>query len=180
MPTTSIKNIRAIIAAAMISAVTAGTAYAQLDNKPYSFKNSPGGGVGMSVGGRQAIINEKLFDSTPHNLQRGPDGSLVDVTEGPGKSAIIFRNGTTSVIPGFSGTSFRGQNALMQVGVFNPYFASDFNSTSLPGIAYSQFYTTSAINSWTGSVSSQALLFSPNGGSPVDKWTIFVHSMDRF
>lgn len=180
MSTTSIKNIRAVIAAAMVSAAMAGTAYAQLDNKPFSFKNSPGGGVGMSVGGRQAIINEKLFDSTPHNLQRGPDGSLVTVTEGPGKSAIIFRDGTTSVIPGFRGTSFRGQNALMQVGVFNPYFASDFNSTTLPGVAYSHFYTTSTINSWTSGVSPQALAFSPYNGNPVDRWTIFVHSMDRF
>lgn len=150
----SIKNhtrpgIRTVMAVALFSAVTIGTAHAQLDNRPFSFKNAPSG-VGMSTGGRQAIINEKLFDATPDNLQRAPDGSLVDVTEGPGNSAITFRHGTTSVIPGFKGSSFRGDNDLMQVGVFNPYFAPDFNSTTLPGIAYSHLYTNSTINSWTG------------------------------
>lgn len=181
----SIKNhtrpgIRALMAAAVFSAVTIGTAHAQLDNKPFSFKNAPGGGVGMSIGGRQAIINEKLFDATPDNLQRAPDGSLLDVTEGPGKSAIIFRHGTDSVIPGYKGTSFRGNNDLMQVGIFNPYFAPDYNSTTLPGIAYSHLYTTSTISSWTGSVSPESHAFMSRGGSPVDRWTMFVNSMNRF
>lgn len=174
-------GIRTIMAAAaFISAVTIGTAYAQLDNKPFSFKNAPGGGVGMSIGGRQAIINEKLFDATPDNLQRAPDGSLVDVTEGPGNSAITFRHGTDSTIPGFKGSSFRGDNDLMQVGVFNPYFAPNFNSTTLPGIAYSHLYTTSTINSWTGGVSPESHAFMSRGGNTVDRWTMFVSSMNRF
>ena len=43
------------------------SAEAQLNNQPFSF-GSGGGGIGMSTAGRQAILNQQLFGSTPDNI----------------------------------------------------------------------------------------------------------------
>lgn len=170
----------AMLIAAVTVLVTIGSAGAQLDNKPFSFKNSPTGGPGISQAGKQAIINEKLFNSTPENLQIGPDGRLVDVIEGPGKSAIVFEHGTNSSIPGFKGTDFRGDNPLMSVGVFNAYFGPVHNSTSLSGHSYAQFHTAALISSWTTNVVSGAGLPPYYGNNPVDSWTVFTNSLNKF
>lgn len=170
------------IALAVIAVIfaTIGTAWAQLDNKPFSFRNSPTGGLGMSQGGKQAIINEKIFDSTPDNLQRGPNGELVDVIEGPGKSAIVFWHGTNSSIPGFHGTDFRGENQLMQAGVFNAYFGTNNGSAGFDGYNYAQFVTAAMINSWTMTMIPGNVSAPYYGTNSVDSWTSFVNSMNRF
>lgn len=173
---------RKIIAIGSVVAITLtvmGTAGAQMNNKPFSFRNSPTGGPGMSQGGKQAIIDEKLFDITPENLQRGSDGTLVDVTEGPGKSVIVFQHGTSSSIPGFHGTSFRGDNDLMQVGVFNAYFGPA-GIERFAGYSYDELMTASMINSWTMNITSGNGLapYYGNGGS-VDSWTRFVNTLNR-
>ena len=51
-----------------------GSALAQLGNQPYL-----PGGAGLSSAARQAIYNNRLFGTQPRNLQRGSDGSLLDV-----------------------------------------------------------------------------------------------------
>lgn len=171
------KILHTVFAAALITAVTAGTAAAQMNNRPYAFKNSPGGGVGMSIGGRQAIINEKLFRETPDNLQRGSGGFLVDVIEGPGHSAIVFQHGTTSALPGFHGSDFRGDNELMQAGAFNPYFIHGYNGSDLADYSYAQYQTAAMINSWTMSVVPGAGAYM--GNNPVDSWTLFVTFLNK-
>ena len=170
----------AVLVATVMTLVTIGSASGQLDNRPFSFKNSPNGGPGMSQGGRQAIINEKLFDSTPDNLQRGADGQLVDVTEGPGKSVIVFEHGTNSSIPGFHGTSFRGDNELMQVGVFNTYFGPFHDSSDFAGYSYAQFHTAALINSWTMNMVAGNVSPPYYGSNTVDSWTSFVNSLHKF
>lgn len=163
-----------------ITVGTMGTAVAQMDNKPFSFKNSPSGGPGMSKAGKQAIIEEQLFDSTPDNLQRGSNGQLVDVTKGPGHSAIVFEHGTTSSIPEFDGTGFRGKNELMQVGVFNPYFGLMHDSSDYAGYTLAQFHTAGLINSWTMSMVAGNIAAPYYGNNTVDAWTSFVNSLERF
>lgn len=170
----------AIVAVGIAMLVAMGTAGAQMDNKPFSFRNSPQGGPGMSQGGKQAIIEEKLFDSTPDNLQRGPDGRLIDVIEGPGHSAIALEHGTNNTVPGFHGTDFRGNNELMQVGVFNPYFGAMQDSSSYAGYSYAQFHTAALINSWTMNMVAGGISAPYYGDNAVDSWTAFVNSLNRF
>lgn len=167
----------AALVAAFAAIATVGSAEAQMSNRPYAFKNSPGGGVGMSTGGKQAIINEKLFNQTPDNLQRATGGVLVDVTEGPGHSAIVFQHGTTSSLPGFHGTSFRGGSDMMQVGAFNPYFISGYSNSDVASYNYAQYQTAAMINGWTMNVfpGSGAYL----GNNPVDSWTLFVTFLNK-
>lgn len=165
------------IGAATVAVI--GQAGAQMNNKPFTFNNSPSGGVGMSQGGRQAIINEELFDSTPENLQRGRDGRLVDVVEGPGNSAITFQHGTAASIPGFKGTGFRGDNELMNAGVFNAYFGPRHSATRFGGSSYAQFHSGAMVSSWTTNVVSGVGLPPYYGNNPVDSWTVFINSLNK-
>lgn len=154
------RNItKAIMAAALPLMLTFGAASpadAQLNNRPYSFKNSPDGSIGMSRGGRQAIINEKLFGVTPDNLHRDASGSLVDIVRGPGRSAIAFRHGTAESLPFYKGSSFRGEYDLMQAGIFNSYFGPSYNSPDYyggrSGFGYSGSSSSNTIDSWTSFV----------------------------
>lgn len=54
--------------------LTGASALAQ-SNQPYR----PGGGTGLSIGARQAIINERLFGSRPTALIRSPGGLLFGI-----------------------------------------------------------------------------------------------------
>ncbi len=169
-------TIITVFTALIIVLAMIGSARAQMDNKPFSFRNSPGGGPGMSTGGRQAILNEKIFGSSPRNLQRGPDGRLLDVTRGPRRSAIVSFEGDGGFIPRFRGTSFRGDNPFMQVGIFNGFFGPSHDRGSF---SYNDFQTTSIINSWVMSVAQgDAPAHYYGGGSTIDSWTLFVHSLN--
>lgn len=140
----------------MLTLGGSGQADAQLNNRPYSFKNSADGGMGMSLGGRQAIINEKLYGFTPDNLQRDASGGLIDIVRGPGRSAIAFRHGSTEPLPFYRGSSFRGSYDDMQAGIFNSYFGSSYDGPyyfgGSPGTGYSGSSTASTIDSWTSLV----------------------------
>ena len=68
-------------------------AEAQLNNRPFSFGGgggfSGGGGIGMSTAGRQAILNQQLFGSTPDNILRSRFGlTLLNVTRGDNGLAV--------------------------------------------------------------------------------------------
>jgi hypothetical protein len=161
------------VATATIMVVAAGgAAFAQLNNAPFSFKNTPDGSAGMSIGGRQAIINEKVLGETPDNLHRAPDGRLLDVTKAPGGSAIASYEGG-GFIPGYHGRSFREGNRSMYAGVFNSFFTPSYYNNSY----YTDYQTTSVISSWTYAVVAGDMPFSfYTNNSPVDSWTSIVYS----
>ncbi len=160
--------LAAVMAPAMI---VPQIAEAQMNNRPYAFRN---GGVGMSPGGRQAILNEKIFDVTPDNLMRGPDGTLLDVTEGPGHSALVSREGNGGFITSYRGADFRGGDASMQVGVFNSFFVPVYRDDSYA--TYSDYQTSAVMNAWMSSVSPQVYY---DSGNSVSSWTGFVHTLGR-
>ena len=155
----------------VIFVILATQANAQLNNRPYSF-NTPGGGVGMSTGGRQAIINRELTGATPDNLVRGNRGELLDVREGPGKSAIVSVPGG-NVIPGFKGSSFRRTDNA--AGVFNAFFTPRSNSPGYVSyIAFSQ-QAGGIIDTWTSrAVNGRATFFA--GRNPIDAWTGMIYT----
>lgn len=149
-----------------------GGASAQMNNRPYSFKNSPGG-LGMSDGGRQAIINQKMLDKAPDNLLRGPDGFLLDVIKGPGSVVIVREENNGSFIPGYRGTDFRGGNQDMKSGVFNLFFSPAYRDGSYS--TYSDYQTAAVIGAW---ISSVVPGISYDSANPVTSWTVFVYNMD--
>lgn len=163
-----------IVAAVLMTGALslASVSYAQMDNRPYSFKNSPGG-LGMSDGGRQAIINQKILDKTPDNLLRGPDGLLLDVIKGPGNVVIVRREDNGGFVPGYRGTDFRGGNLQMQTGAFNPFFSPSNESRSYS--AYQDYQTAAIIGAWISSVT-PVLSYDP--ANTVTSWTVFVYNMN--
>jgi hypothetical protein len=170
------KNISAVMAA-IIAMTMSGPAGAQLNNKAFAFRNSPGG-IGMSYAGKQAILNEKVQGISPDNMQRGPNGILLDVTKEPGHSAIVGYEGNAGFIPGFRGTDFRGGNPYMQAGMFNGFFAPAYPGKST--YTYNDYQTAAVINSWTAAVTSGYMPFSYyNANGPVDSWTSIVYSLNR-
>lgn len=151
-------------------------AHAQLNNKPFSFKGTPDGGVGMSIGGQQALINQKILGTTPDNLLRDAGGKLLDVTKGPGGAAIVSKEGNGGFLPKYKGTSFKGTNLNISVGVFNAYFSPRTLSGGVSRSAtYENLHSGAVINSWTARVTS--------GGAPVsyvndsiDTWTAMAQT----
>jgi hypothetical protein len=77
-----------------------GAAQAQLFTEPYQFHRSGGfdGGPGMSLGYRQAIIDEELTGSQPEFFVRDGFGNLLDVQEGPNGLAVVRER--NSIFPG--------------------------------------------------------------------------------
>ncbi len=157
-----------LIALAFIMANFAGEAHAQLNNKPFSFSNSSRG-IGMSVGAQQAIINSKINNIQPKNLVRGSSGELLDVQQGPGRTAIVTRQGTNEFIPQFRGSSFRGDNLNMSVGVFNAYFSPSSARTGMPIMAMVRSGAT--VSTWTGRVVSGGVPVSYTANNSIEDWT---------
>jgi hypothetical protein len=145
-------------------------ASAQFNNKPFQFKNAPNG-IGMSYGGKQAIINEKIFDYRPDNMLRDNGGNLLSVEKTKGGSALVRYNGTNDIIPAYRGSSFNHDNYAMKVGVFNAFFTQDTGGSSAARSAF--LY--SAVDSWTGRVASEGTLaehiYAGPGRDTVDAWT---------
>lgn len=170
------KILRTLALAGFLLAVP-DAAFAQMNNRPYSFRLSPGGGVGMSIGGQQAILNDKLLGVQPKNLVRDQNGYLLDITKGPGSSAIVSSFGTGAPIPGFHGRSYTGDNPMMAVGVFNNYFIP---SAAGSGCCSSQEKSGTVINTWTARVVSGGIGVSYNNDSLVDVWTGQVFSLGYY
>lgn len=157
----------ALLISAGIICISATDSYAQLNNAPYSFKYS-GGGMGMSSAGKEALIGQKLLGSTPDNLVRGVDGSLLNIQRGPGDVAIVSTPGG-QYLPQFKGTSFRGSNTDISVGTFNAYFSPSGNTGSgyMPLV---QGHSSATVSTWTGRVTSNGVPVSYLDDS-VDTWT---------
>lgn len=166
-------------AAAIITiAAAAGSANAQISDRPFSFRNSPGG-LGMSPGGRQAIMNEQILGETPDNLLRWSDGRLLDVTRGSGNSAIVSRVEDGGFIPGYHGTDFRSGNLNMQAGVFNSFFSPVYHYDSY--YTAGNFQTGSVISAWVANVASGGMPFSYyDNGNTVSSWTSFVNNLNGY
>ncbi len=153
-------------------------ANAQINNKPFSFKGTPDGGIGMSIGGQQAIINQKILGVTPNNLVRGANGILLNITKNSGGSAIVSYPDGGGVIPSFKGTSFRGSNEMMTVGAFNPYFIADKSRSSFTSFS-SMASSSAAVSTWTTRVATGGLPASYSPNSVVDNWTSMVFIQQR-
>ena len=145
---------------------------AQLNNKPFSFKGTPDGGIGMSQGGREAIIDEKLLGITPDNLVRAPNGVLLDVIEGPGRSAIVSVQGGQA-LPTFRGTSWKGGNQALSVGTFNAFFSPVGTRSSSRSVVF--LNSSATVNTWTTRVVTNGYPASYSAGSTVDAWTAMLY-----
>lgn len=138
------------------------SAQAQLFSEPFQFNNRGfEGGVGMSPGYREAIVDEYLTGNTPDNLLRAADGSLLNVTEGPNGLAVVSTRSST-VLAGASSRGVRGIGNLLRYGSDSPGFAT------LPDPAHS-------INAWTAMASgmpvpSQRWILRGHQPSPIDAW----------
>ena len=144
-------------------------AQAQMDNQPYAFP----GGSGISIGGKQAIMNQEINNLTPKNLVRGADGHLLDVTKGAGGIAIT-RTEDGAFVPSFRGSnSFRDDAGAMSVGVFNAYFVPKSYSSNRYYTA--QPLSSTAVSTWTARVISDGTLISYAPDSTVDIWTGMVY-----
>ena len=163
-----------IFTALLVMGFNATPAHAQMNNKPFSF-NTPDGGVGMSTGGQQAIINQEVLGTTPDNLIRNSSGVLLDVQEGPGNTAIVSNEGASGFLPKYKGTSYKGSNLDLSVGVFNSFF-SPKSSNGVTGRTIASIHTGGTISSWTARVTSggSAVSYLPN--NTVDAWTALVQT----
>lgn len=144
-------------------------AIAQLNNKPFSF-NTPNGSPGMSIGGKQAILNNETFGTIPDNMMRDANGTLLNITKGKGGSPIVSYEGG-SVIPSFRGSSFRGDNDAWSAGVFNSFFVPRKSDSRISTQA--QINTGAVISTWTGRIASN-LPVSYLPSNSVDSWTGMV------
>jgi len=151
-------------------------ANAQLNNKPFSFKGTPDGGIGISSAGKQAIINYENFNIKPSTMLRGSGGQLLNVTEGLGTSVIVTPQGGSTIIPSYKGTSYKGNNSAMSAGAFNAYFVSSFSGDNGSSMPYYPYFASSSesVSTWTTRVATNGYPASYSPGSVVDKWTSLV------
>lgn len=157
------------------AALVASPAMAQLDNRPFQFRGSGDGGVGMSTAGRQAILNQELTGRTPDNLVRR-DGVLVDVVEGPGGEAIVRTPGGGAFRPSARPQGFRARGA--SVGVFNSFFLRGSSGGYVPA----SYRTSHSVTGWTAGVVSDGYDVGPSGGttsSVIAAWTRQVQFLQR-
>lgn len=141
-------------------------ASAQMSNKPYSF-GTPGQGAGMSVAGKQAIMNQKLYGSTPDVLLKSPDGRLLGVSKAPGELAIVTTPGG-EIVPSYRGRSITADTGW-QAGAFNPYFFGSRDN----GVSFDvSVSSTDTVSAWTNQVFGGS---SASSRSSVDVWTDMVY-----
>ncbi len=94
------------MAVAAMALFHVAAAEAQLNNRPFSFGGGGGGGIGISTAGRQALLNQQLFGSTPDNIFRSRFGTLLNVTRGDNGLAVVTTQGG-AIIPQFRGRNQR-------------------------------------------------------------------------
>lgn len=156
-------------------ATVATPAMAQLDNRPFQFRDS--GGVGMSTAGRQAILNQKILGQTPDNLVRR-NGVLLDVVEGRGGEALARAPGGGAFLPNARPEGFRFRGAA--VGVFNTFFMRGGGGTG--GYVPAASRTSYSLTGWTAGVVSDGYDAGPQGATTsavVAAWTRQVQFLQR-
>lgn len=152
-------------AAALLAGATA--AQAQAGNLPYQ-----SGGAGISTGARQAILNARLLGSTPRNLVRGPDGSLLDVSR-RGSQAFLRSPETGAILPG--GSPGRGWSTGLGTGLGWGGLASAYGGAlsqryARGSSAESMMQWISMLDMGSGRSYSGGFSVSETGG-PIDQWT---------
>lgn len=157
-------------------ASTTYVANAQLNNKPFSFKGTPDGSIGISAAGKQAIVNFENFSIKPSTLLKGSNGQLLNVTEGVGTSVIVTFQGSGEIIPAYKGTSYKGDSSAMSAGTFNAYFTPSSGSNGGSSLPYNPNFASSSesISTWTSRVATGGYPVSYSPGSVVDNWTSMV------
>jgi hypothetical protein len=156
----------AIAASGFLFSITAD-AEAQMGTRPFSFDSS--GRTGISTAGKQAIINQELFDATPNVLLKSEDGPLLGLLNGPGSTAIVT-SPEGEILPSYRG---RPVNRGLRAGEFNEFFLGS-DSISPPPLSAGS--TGETVDSWTATV----VTGRPSGGySSVDQWTSMVYLLDR-
>lgn len=162
--------VRLMGAAAVATVLFLGgatNAHAQAGNLPYQ-----SGGVGLSFGGRQAILNAKLLNSRPKNLVRGSDGSLLDVSR-RGSQAFLRSPETGAILPG--GSPRRGWATGLGTGLGWGGMASAYGGAlgyrhgGSGGAADSLMQWISMLDMGPGR-SYGGVSISESGG-PIDQWT---------
>ncbi len=149
------------------SLLVTANAQAQMTNRPASFDGS--GRTGMSIAGRQAIIQQELFGATPNVLLKRDDGRLLGLLHGPGSTAIVT-SPSGEILPSHRG---RRTNRDLRAEEFNGFFVNSRTSTTRP---YDTAPTGETIAKWTATVISGH----PIGGySSVDQWTSMTYLLER-
>jgi len=149
---------------------------AQVSNRPFQFNTSGSSGLGMSIGGKQAILNQELFGATPRNLLRNQSGELVGVESGPRRVPIVTAPGG-QFIPGFRRT-FRDRSPGLRVGVFNASFVPEARLSSNAALLFDDF-SGANVDIWTVRVLSRgAAGFAFRPGDPVTSWTGYVYALE--
>lgn len=169
--------VRKIFAALVfaVSLAAALPAAAQLNNEPFSF-NTPDGGPGMSSAAREAIFRQELFGQTPDHIARGPGGTLLNITPGPGglNHLAIVRAEDGSVLE-----SYRGRG--LDLAGFLPFLGTG-SSTSAGGLSLAAQGTHLSISGWTlavfaGSGAGNRGYVPPMSGASIDMWTSQVYGL---
>lgn len=141
-------------------------AQAQAGNLPYQ-----SGNAGMSSGARQAILNARLLGSTPRNLVRGADGSLLDVSR-RGSQAFLRSPETGAILRG--GSPSRGWSTGLGTGLgwggLGSAYSGALSYRSRGSSADSMMQWISMLD--LGSSRSYAGgLSAGESASPIDQWT---------
>jgi hypothetical protein len=145
-------------------------AQAQLNNEPFSFDNRVDGGLGMSDAARQAILNQKIYGSTPDHIMIGPGGVLVEITQGPGHVALAtLPDG--SFLEGYKG---RG----LELGGISVFFDAPTRSGGFANLVI-HGESQGVINAWTfgvlvgayqGSALANRPIYSAYSSGSIDSW----------
>lgn len=133
-------------------------------NMPYQPGRS---GVGLSLGYRQAILNDKLLGSRPSNLIRGPSGELLDVQR-RGSQVFLRDPNSGSYLPG--ARPYSGWPTGLGTGLGWGGTSQGGGSVRYVGTPGSNsLHWISLLPSDRGQYSSSGL--SPAaGGTPIDSW----------
>jgi|GEM_PF-1050456 len=84
---------------AAVAALGAGLLLSAPAQAQSSLPYQPGGGTGLSVGARQAIINDRLFRDRPTVLLRSPSGLLFGLRRENNQALLVSPEGG-AVLPG--------------------------------------------------------------------------------
>jgi hypothetical protein len=147
-------------------AVAASTPALAQSNLPYQ----PGGGTGLSLGARQAIINDRLFNSRPNVLLRSPSGLLFGIRrensqallQSPEGGAFLPGARPNSAWPTGLGTALGWGGGSTGGGLYAGPGAAGVSGSSLPGWI--------AMLPTGGGASDGGGLFFGNTATPIDSW----------
>ena len=160
---------------ALFAALMSGAAQAQMSNRPFNFSSPGTAGLGISIAGQQAILNQHITGATPDVLLRDANGMLLDVVRGPERIAVVT-GADGDVRPGFR-RSFRTGSSGLRAGAFNSFFVADARRRYSPALYLFTAESNVPVDTWTTRVVTDGRIqYSAIG--PVNTWTGYVYGMD--